>query len=107
MRAACTMSRSIDRRRPRRLTPEQSASVNDDATVRFLLDQREQLKRTLVNATKHPEYKTLTSKINRERQYRRHALLQNAKERWEFEQPVRDVERQLAGVEIKDDPRFE
>lgn len=27
MRAACTMNRSIDRRRPRRLTPEQSASV--------------------------------------------------------------------------------
>ncbi|KAH8710290.1 hypothetical protein GQ44DRAFT_714462 [Phaeosphaeriaceae sp. PMI808] len=103
MRAACTMSRSIDRRRPRRLTPEQSASVNDNPTVHSLLDQREHLKRTLTNATKHPKYKALTSKINRERQRRRHALLQDVKERWEFEQPVRDVERQLAGIEIKDE----
>lgn len=32
MRAACNMSRSIDHRRPQRLTPEQSASVNDSLT---------------------------------------------------------------------------
>lgn len=44
MRAACTMSRSIDSRRPRRLTPEQSASVNDHPAVCSLLQQREQLK---------------------------------------------------------------
>ncbi|KAF2818073.1 hypothetical protein CC86DRAFT_337582 [Ophiobolus disseminans] len=106
MRAACTMSRSIDCRRPRRLTPEQSASVNDDPYVRSLLDRREQLKRTVSNATKHPKYKALTSKINREKQCRRHALLQEVKERWEFEQPVRDVEQQLAGREIKDDPEL-
>jgi hypothetical protein len=103
MRAACTMSRSIDRRRPRRLTPDQSASVNDDPTVRSLLDRREHLKRTLTSATKHPKYQALTCKINRERQRRRHALLQDVKERWEFEQPVRDVERQLAGGENKND----
>ncbi|KAF2031734.1 hypothetical protein EK21DRAFT_99467 [Setomelanomma holmii] len=103
MRAACTMSRSIDHRRPRRLTPEQSASVNNDPSVRSLLKQREQLKRTIPNATKHPKYKALASKINQERQRRRDALLQAVKERWEFEQPVRDVEWQLAGGEIKDD----
>jgi len=103
MRAACTMSRSIDRRRPRRLTQEQSASVDDDASIRSLLERREELKRTVPNATKHPKYKALASKINQKRQRQRRALLQDTKERWEFEQPVRDVEQQLAGLETKDD----
>ncbi|EMD84663.1 hypothetical protein COCHEDRAFT_1167444 [Bipolaris maydis C5] len=103
MRSACTMSRSIDRRRPRRLTKEQSASVDDDPSICSLLNQRERLKRTVRNATKQPKYKALTTKINQERQRRRHALLKDVKERWEFEQPVRDVERQLAGLETNDD----
>jgi hypothetical protein len=68
MRAACTMSRSIDYRRPRRLTQEQSASVDEDPSVRSLLNRREQLKRTVPNATKHPKYKALASKISQERQ---------------------------------------
>jgi hypothetical protein len=106
MRAACTMSRSIDHRRPRRLTPEQSAAVNNDPSVRSLLNQREKLKRTISNATKHPTYKALGSKINQEKQRLRHVLLQEVKKRWEFEQPVHDVEQQLAGGGIKDDPEL-
>ncbi|KAF1952281.1 hypothetical protein CC80DRAFT_518793 [Byssothecium circinans] len=104
MRATCTMSRSIDRRRPRRLTPEQTALVNDDPTVRSLLNRRERLKCTLTNATKRLKYKALTSEINRARQRCRHTLLQEVQERWEYEQPVRDVERQLAGfgVDVED-----
>ncbi|KAF2679215.1 hypothetical protein K458DRAFT_394122 [Lentithecium fluviatile CBS 122367] len=104
IRAACTMSRSIDRRRPRRLTPEQSASVNDHPTIRALLDRRARLKRTLT--TKDPQYRALTSKINRERQHQRHVLLQEVKKRWEFEQPVRDVERQLDGRGVEPDPEL-
>ncbi|KAF1967816.1 hypothetical protein BU23DRAFT_583589 [Bimuria novae-zelandiae CBS 107.79] len=73
MRAACTMSRSIDRQR---------------------------LKCTLANATKHPKYKALTSEINRAKQRCRHTLLQEVQGRWEYEQPVRDVERQLAGFGV-------
>jgi hypothetical protein len=103
MRAACTMSRSIDHRRPRRLTAEQSASVNDHPTVRSLLDRRDRLKNALKHATKHPKYQALNRKINQERQRQRHALLQDVKDRWEYEQPVRDVEQQLAGTEIKND----
>ena len=101
MRAACTMSRSIDARRPRRLTQEQSASVNDNPTIRSLLAQREQLKGRLENGTKHPKYKELSRKLNQERQRQRHALLQEIKERWEYEQPVRDVEQQLDGKEAE------
>jgi hypothetical protein len=103
MRVACTMSRSIDRRRPQQLTQEQSASVEDNPSVRSLLDQQEQLKRMVSNATKHPKYKALASKISQERQRQQHALLKDIKERWEFEQPVRDVEQQPAGLETKDD----
>lgn len=106
MRAACTMSRTIDRRRPRRLTPDQAASVNNHPSVHALLNQRDRLKRTIPNATKHPKYKALAAKINQERQRQRHALLQDIKKRWEFEQPVRDVEQQLAGFEVKDDPEL-
>jgi hypothetical protein len=51
MRAACTISRLIDRRRPRRLTQEQSASVDDDPSVRSLLNRREQLKLTVPSQT--------------------------------------------------------
>ena len=102
MRAACTISRSINRRRPQRLTQQQSASVDDNPSVRSLLNRRDQLKRTIPNATKHPKYKALASKISQERQRRRHALLKDIKERWEFKQPVRDVEQQLAGLETKD-----
>jgi hypothetical protein len=103
MRVACTMSRSIDRRRPQQLTQEQSASVEDNPSVHSLLDQQEQLKRMVPNATKHPKYKALASKISQERQRQRHALLKDIKKRWEFEQPVRDVEQQPAGLETKDD----
>ncbi|KAF1970804.1 hypothetical protein BU23DRAFT_472901, partial [Bimuria novae-zelandiae CBS 107.79] len=38
-----------------------------------------------------------------ERQRKRHTILQDMKERWEYRQPVRDVEQQLAGVEIEND----
>ncbi|KAF1935123.1 hypothetical protein EJ02DRAFT_471417 [Clathrospora elynae] len=87
MRAACTMSRSIDYRWPQQLTEEQSASVDDDPSVCSLLNQQEQLKRTVTNATKHPKYRALASKLSQERQRQRHALLWDIKERWEFEQP--------------------
>jgi hypothetical protein len=105
MRAACTMSRSIDRRRPRRLTTEQSASVNEHPTLRSLFKQRERLKSALKkSATKDFEYKELSRKINQERQYQRRILLRDVKERWEYERPTRDVERQLAEGKIEHDP---
>lgn len=103
MRAACTMSRSIDPRRPRRLTPRQSATVNDDPSIRLLLHRRDELRRSLKRPTKDPEYQALNRRINQERQCRRHKLLQDVKKRWEYEQPVRDVEQQLAGIESRND----
>ncbi|KAH7119589.1 C2H2 finger domain protein [Dendryphion nanum] len=104
MRAACTMSRTIDPRRPQRLTAEESASVNDLPPIRDLLGRRERLKRNLgKGATQHPLYTDINREINREKQRQRHQLLQDITKRWEYEQPVRDVENQLAGVESNDD----
>ncbi|KAF2202605.1 HET-domain-containing protein [Delitschia confertaspora ATCC 74209] len=57
----------------------------------------------LINAIKLPKYQELNRKINRERNRQRHALLQDIKKRWEYDQPVYDVEQQLAGGEIKED----
>jgi hypothetical protein len=78
-------------------------SVNKDPTIRSLLKQREQLRRRLQNATKHPKFVALNREINNARQRQRYALLQEIKERWEYEQPVRDVERQIEGTEAKEE----
>lgn len=98
MHAACTMSRSIDPRRPQRLTPTQSASINDHISIRNLLERREKLKRSGRQVTRHEKYHNLNRRINQERQRERHKLLLQVREDWEFAQPVRDVENQLAGI---------
>lgn len=103
MRAVCTMSRSIDRRRPRQLTAEQSSSVNNLPVVRSLLDRRTRLKRRA--KTSDPDYAALSVKISRERQHQRHNLLKDIQAQWEREQPVLDVERQLSGKGHIDDPK--
>jgi len=98
MRAACTMSRSIDPRRPQRLTPTQSASVNDQPSIRILLERRDKLKRSGRQITRHEKYRDLNRRIDQERQRQRRKLLSQVKEDWEFTQPVQDVENQLAGI---------
>ena len=60
MQAAYTISYSINRRRPRQRTREQSEFVNNDPAVRFLLNQQEHLKRTLPNETQGAKYEVLT-----------------------------------------------
>lgn len=101
MHAACTMSRSIDPRRPQRLTPTQSASVNDHTSVRVLLERRDKLKRSGRQVTQHEKYRDLNRRINQERQRQRHKLLSQVRENWEFTQPVQDVEIQLAGIDAE------
>jgi hypothetical protein len=98
MRAVCTMSRSIDRRRPRQLTAEQSLSVNDLPVIRSLLDRRTSHKKR--NKTSNPAYAALTVKINQERQHQRQTLFKDIQARYEREQPVLDVERQLSGERL-------
>ena len=98
MHAACRMSRSIDPRRPRKLTQAQALSVNDDPEVRNLVEHRARLKDQLESlATRNEEYCLLGREITKARQRKRHALLPAIQQRWDKEQAVADIEFQLAG----------
>jgi len=101
MRAACRMRRWIDPNRPQELTSEQSSSVNKQPRICRLLKQRETWKRRFKGAaTKRPEYKLLTCEIAGERLRRRTALLNEVKSKWDLENPVSEVELQLAGLKF-------
>jgi len=101
MRAACRMRRWIDPNRPQELTSEQSSSVNKQPRICRLLKQRETWKRRFKRAaTKRPEYKLLTCEIAGERLRRRTALLNEVKSKWDLENPVSEVELQLAGLKF-------
>ena len=101
MRAACRMLRWVDPDRPQELTPEQSQSVNQNPRIRRLVKQREALKRDSPNiATNQPLYKTVNREIISERQRLRAALLKDARKKWDLENPVREIEEQLAGLKF-------
>ncbi|KAH7364031.1 hypothetical protein BKA65DRAFT_522596 [Rhexocercosporidium sp. MPI-PUGE-AT-0058] len=89
MRFACSMSRSIDPRRPRKLTPEQTASVNDLPYILKL----------------HKRAPEAIKRLYNEKQRKRRELLKRIKERYKSEQPVKDSERQLSGMVVDEDTR--
>jgi len=80
MHAACTMSRSIDPRRPQRLTPTQSASINDHVSIQSLLERRDKLKRSGRQVTRREKYHNLNRRINQEQQREQHRLLLQVRE---------------------------
>jgi hypothetical protein len=126
MQFACSMSRSIDPRRPRKLTPEQSASIKDLPCIMKLAERVKKLSRALKGRPKKekrrkeahrltltgrvkklprgPEGSRTEEKYNRalkrlrsEKQRQRRLLLIDVKDRYKKEQPVRDSARQLSG----------
>jgi hypothetical protein len=99
MRAACRMSRWIDPERPRRLTPEQSASVNQDSRIQRLLRRREKCRG---KSSREEEYKELGKEICNEKQRLRHALRIRIRKNWDREQAERDIQQQLLGVKFGD-----
>jgi hypothetical protein len=104
MRAACRMSRWIDPGRPQELTGEQPSSVNQHPRLRRLIATRDKLKHHFNGrATAEPAYQKLGREIAGERQRQRSALLRNIQRKWDQEQPVRIVERQLAGEKFSED----
>ncbi|KAL9084485.1 MAG: hypothetical protein Q9165_008058 [Trypethelium subeluteriae] len=110
MRSACNMSRWIDPNRPWKLTGEQAESVNDDSVVRSLVERKMRLRqrasrRLKGSPTPNLEYNTLKRRIANEKARLRAALLKEIQERYESEQPVRVIERQLAGVKVKREPK--
>ncbi|KAI9889389.1 MAG: hypothetical protein M1814_005325 [Vezdaea aestivalis] len=94
IRAACRMSRWIDRRRPWKLTAEQSLSVNEDPRICRLLECRAKLKG---RPSRWKQYERLGQEITNERQRLRYALRQSIRKGWDTEQALIDIERQLSG----------
>jgi hypothetical protein len=110
MRAACAMSRWIDVNRPWGLTTEQSLSVNNDPQIEAKVRERTKLKQRIERsgrrkAVDHPQYQKLCHEINNEKQRLRYALLPEVQRRYDREQPVKEVEWQLAGIKLKVDPK--
>ena len=105
MRFACSMSRSIDPRRPRKLTPEQTASVNDLPYILKLRERVNNLSKAPVGSRKYDRLQKATKRLFNEKQRKRRELLKEIKERYKSEQPVKDSERQLSGMVVDEDTR--
>jgi hypothetical protein len=105
MRFACSMSRSIDPRRPRKLTPEQTASVNDLPYILKLHKRVNDLSNAPVGSWKDDRLQKAIKRLYNEKQRKRRELLKDVKERYKSEQPVKDSERQLSGIVVDEDTR--
>ena len=99
MKAACRMSRWIDPERPRKLTPEQSASVNENPEIQKLLIRQTKLRGKV---SRKEEYKEIGKQIRNERQRLRHNLLIEIRKNWDREQAERDIRLQLSGMKFED-----
>lgn len=107
MRAACRMLRSVNPRRPQELTTEQSKSVNQQPHIQKLIQQRDRLSGRLGRPLKKHKGTVLYEfhkKISRElagaRQRARDTLLRDVQEKFDFEEPLREIKRQLSGIEV-------
>lgn len=105
MRFACSMSRSIDPRRPRRLTTAQSASVNRLPCIIKLDGRRARLSRGRGRPEGEKKYQQACRRLRSEKQRQRRLLLVELVDRFKKEQPVIDSERQLSGKVVDEDTR--
>jgi hypothetical protein len=105
MRLACSMSRSIDPRRPRKLTTEQSGSINDLPCIVNLVDRVEKYSDARKGSRREAKYWKARKRLLNEKQRQRRLLLEDVKDRFKKEQPVIDSERQLSGKVINEDTR--
>ena len=99
------MSRSIDPRRPRKLTPEQTASVNDIPYIVNLHNRVKDLSNALVGGLKDDRLQKAVKRLYNNKQRKRRELLRDIKEWYKSEQPVKDSERQLSGMVVDEDTR--
>jgi hypothetical protein len=105
MRFACSMSRSIDPRRPWKLTPEQSASVKYLPCIIKLTKRAEKLSGALSGTRREEKYQKACRRLRNEKQRQRRLLLVEIVDRFKKEQPVIDSERQLSGKVVDEDTR--
>ncbi|KAJ5820533.1 hypothetical protein N7474_006124 [Penicillium riverlandense] len=107
MRFACSMSRSIDPRRPYRL--EDTSCINDIPRVRALEEKKQARKRT--RDAKKRTYENaqaafqqyFVKDLRNEKRRQKHRLICENLARYKNEQPVIDSERQLAGKVVDEE----
>ncbi|KAH6700000.1 hypothetical protein BKA61DRAFT_741052 [Leptodontidium sp. MPI-SDFR-AT-0119] len=104
MRFACSMSRSIDPRRPRKPTLEQSASVNKLPYILKLQKRVDDLSDARLGSPQDDRLQKAIKRL-RKKQRKRRLLLKDIVEWYKMEQPVKDRERQLSGMVVDEDTR--
>lgn len=108
MRAASGMSRTIDRRRPRKLTSAQKAEVARHPEVRLLRRRQEKMlvsvRETFGPISKqkgtpiYDQYQKASRDYRNMKRRREETLLKDVKARYTREQPVADIQQQLRGL---------
>ncbi|KAK4862951.1 hypothetical protein LT330_010695 [Penicillium expansum] len=108
MHAACRMSRTIDPNRPQDLTSVQSSSVNQRPEILALVQRRDELRQKLGRplsrhrgTVKYDTYRKLNQEINGARERARNALLSQIQEKYDQEQPMLEVQRQLSEATLE------
>ena len=105
MRFACSMSRSIDPRRPWKLTTEQSMSINYLPCIVKLAQRAKKLSGALEGSKEQEKYHQACRRLENEKRRQRRLLLVEIVDRFKKEQPVIDSERQLSGKVVDEDTR--
>jgi hypothetical protein len=105
MRFACLMSRSIDPRRPWKLTPAQSASVNNLPCIVKWSQIVARLAGAPKGSRRDERYQKAQKRLRSERARERRLLLLDIIDRYKKEQPVIDSERQLSSKAVDEDVR--
>ena len=107
MHAACRMSRTIDPDRPQDLTTTQSSSVNQWPEVLDLVRRRDELRQQLGRplsrhrgTVRYEAYQKLNQEISGARQRARSVLLSQLQEKYDQEQPMLEVQRQLSQTKL-------
>jgi hypothetical protein len=103
MRFACLISRSIDPRRPRKLTTKQSASVNSFPCILTLEHCIAKLSTLRRDHKGEEKYLKAIRRLRSEKQRQRRLLLVDLVDRFKKEQPVINSERQLSGKVVDQD----
>ncbi|KAG4443997.1 hypothetical protein IFR05_000516 [Cadophora sp. M221] len=93
MRFACFMSRSIDLRRPRKLTLEQTTFMNNLLYILKLHKRVNDLSNALIGSREDNKLQKAIKRLYNEKQWKRRKLLKDVKEWYKLEQPVKDGEQ--------------
>lgn len=115
MRAATSMSRTIDKRRPTYLTPVQQEEAHRHPRVQSLLRKKMDLKAAMKAAGRtvksyegsrvYEKYQEATRAYESEFKFQKKMLLNEIKRKFEKEQPIIDIQNQIHGMTIKEEEK--